>query len=97
MISLKQLLFVWLALAAVQAKKELLKDNHSKCVLWASQGECETNPGYMHQHCQTACLTTDNHSKCLEWAQRGECDINPKYMLHHCANSCNRVRSEAEL
>jgi hypothetical protein len=35
MISFKQLLIFWLAIAAAQAKKkELLKDNHSKCVLW---------------------------------------------------------------
>jgi prolyl 4-hydroxylase len=33
------------------------KDSHEQCSFWASKGECENNPNYMHLHCMKSCKT----------------------------------------
>ena len=35
-------------------------DEHpAKCAQWAMQGQCMSNPGYMHSHCRASCHTCD--------------------------------------
>ena len=41
----------WFALSAECA------DNNDNCSFWASQGECQSNPGFMHQNCPVSCDT----------------------------------------
>jgi len=64
------------------------KDTHRHCESWASQGECDRNPGWMHKNCRLAC-TSDKHRHCESWAQRGECHRNSGYMLQFCPSSCS--------
>lgn len=35
-----------------------LSDFHTDCQMWAQQGECSKNPGYMMESCQRACNST---------------------------------------
>jgi len=30
-------------------------NKHELCAFWASLGECESNPGYMHENCNLSC------------------------------------------
>jgi len=32
-------------------------NKHENCDFWASEGECGSNPGYMHNHCPLSCGT----------------------------------------
>jgi len=32
-----------------------LADNNRECIAWSEQGECESNPGYMLNHCAESC------------------------------------------
>ena len=42
------------------------KDSHSGCTLWAAQGECAKNPGYMQQSCAAACFSYSvSHTRAL--------------------------------
>ena len=34
-------------------------DNEGNCGAWASQGECENNPGFMHTACKLSCKLCD--------------------------------------
>jgi hypothetical protein len=34
-------------------------DGHENCAYWASIGECDKNPGYMHKACKLACKKCD--------------------------------------
>ena len=76
-------------------------DKHGNCGRWASRGECNKNPGYMHTNCRRSCNVCsggggggggncqDSNGRCASWAARGECQKNPKYMLTNCKKSCN--------
>ncbi|XP_021361876.1 uncharacterized protein LOC110455816 [Mizuhopecten yessoensis] len=65
-------------------------DNNENCEYWASTGECNSNPAYMHSTCQYSCGTccSDSNDQCGYWASTGECYINPDYMDINCAMSC---------
>lgn len=45
-----------------EKKKGLKKceNQHELCSMWASLGECETNPSYMEANCSPACLSCHN-------------------------------------
>merc|ERR1712187_273089 len=32
-------------------------DTHERCEFWASSGECDANPRYMHENCAKSCNT----------------------------------------
>jgi hypothetical protein len=32
-------------------------DKNDNCSFWASQGECQNNPGFMHSNCPVSCGT----------------------------------------
>lgn len=51
--------------------KELCRNKHEHCTLWALVGECEDNPKYMKQKCAPACFSCDYLS--IE----GRCPIDP--------------------
>ena len=44
-------------IAALQPALEKCEDDHDGCASWASSGECEKNPLFMHAHCAVACST----------------------------------------
>ena len=35
------------------------QDQHDKCEMWASLGECNANPPYMHVYCKRSCELCD--------------------------------------
>lgn len=39
----------------VAAAAAACADKHNMCQVWATAGECEKNPGYMHSNCQLSC------------------------------------------
>ncbi len=66
----------------------------SKCDLWTSLGECDSNPDYMNIYCRKSCnrcvddTCEDDEDRCVGWAETGECSSNPVYMEQRCAKSC---------
>lgn len=42
-----------------QPTSYVCEDNHENCQFWAEQGECDTNPSYMHYNCRLACDKCD--------------------------------------
>ena len=42
-------------IAALQPALEKCEDDHDGCSSWATSGECEKNPLFMHAHCAVAC------------------------------------------
>ena len=34
-------------------------DHDENCATWSSQGDCDTNPGYMTHHCSSSCNTCE--------------------------------------
>jgi len=77
-------------------------DNNRQCSSWASQGECNKNPGYMKVNCKKSCkVCTDGggggganckdiSSRCSGWAANGECTRSAGYMNTYCKKSCNK-------
>lgn len=47
---------MWLLLIALSAAKKKCKDSQTECGGWAESGECEANPGFMHESCKRSCL-----------------------------------------
>lgn len=39
--------------------RELCKNTNSQCAFWATVGECDANPGYMHVNCAPVCFTCE--------------------------------------
>ncbi|KAH9514083.1 hypothetical protein Btru_030169 [Bulinus truncatus] len=82
----------------VEEEKILCLDKHKDCPLWASLGECKTNPRAMINDCRKSCqkcedgtcknLLDDN--QCEAWAKDKECIYNFDGMGKHCAKSCGR-------
>lgn len=80
------------------------KDEDPDCVRWASLGECDKNPDFMHKSCATSCHSChktnsgarceDKSSFCGQWAAVGECHSNPIYMSLNCPVTCHLCQSE---
>ena len=51
--------------------KELCRNEHEHCTVWALSGECEVNPTYMKRNCAPACFSCDYLS--IE----GRCPMDP--------------------
>ena len=82
-------------------------DTSSRCEMWASNGECESNPEFMSIGCCSSCdpgspnrahatRCQDNDSFCAEWADLGECISRPEFMLVECCKSCHPHVSSAD-
>lgn len=39
--------------------RDLCRNQHSQCAFWATIGECEKNPGYMHVNCAPVCYACE--------------------------------------
>ncbi|KAL9961856.1 hypothetical protein ACROYT_G030887 [Oculina patagonica] len=70
-------------------------DCEVQCPLWAQNGECEKNPGWMRVNCQKSCMVCssaceDFHSSCPAWATLGKCTTNPLWMKPNCKLSCKQ-------
>jgi len=69
-------------------------DTDDNCPLWASNGECTANPGFMMASCRASCFGCqsegchDVSEQCKLWAGAGECAINEAYMIQSCGFSC---------
>ena len=66
-------------------------DKQAGCTAWATAGECDRNPGFMHDACALACgmCCEDDHADgCADWKKSGECDNNPDFMHSMCARTC---------
>lgn len=78
----------------------ICKDQDERCKHWASQGECEHNPIFIHQQCPLSCricpkfACVDEDKSCSYWASIGECKANPYYMQNSCSQSCNMCTEE---
>ncbi|VDL83027.1 unnamed protein product [Nippostrongylus brasiliensis] len=67
------------------------------CPVWASQGQCQANPGFMLCQCRVSCqqcqpnyrygICADYHNDCMKWARSGECNRNT-WMPENCRRSC---------
>ena len=33
----------------------MCEDNDTECPVWSEEGECQANPGYMHEMCRKSC------------------------------------------
>ena len=71
------------------AARGTCKDSLPDCVYWASQGECESNPGYMRVACPKSCGATAGPCRpqrvCSTWsyraATRADKESDPSAML----------------
>ncbi|XP_071526902.1 uncharacterized protein [Panulirus ornatus] len=71
-------------------------DKNPSCPVWAANGQCYSNRGYMHVHCAESCHQCiiqdshcmDLHEQCPAWANNGECTKNYDYMRTACARAC---------
>uniref|UniRef100_A0A7S3RVM2 ShKT domain-containing protein n=1 Tax=Emiliania huxleyi TaxID=2903 RepID=A0A7S3RVM2_EMIHU len=73
----------------------------SQCYEWAADGQCKSNPGYMHDSCKYSCWEWFEHRRkaypdapidknfhCHNWAAKGECLSNRAFMTTTCPESC---------
>jgi len=78
------------------SSRSVCMDRNPSCKLWASEGECYKNIGFMHIHCAESCqqcqvqddLCRDETEQCPAWAEKGECTINRKFMKKNCPRAC---------
>jgi len=76
-------------------------DSTMECYTWAADGQCVSNPGYMHSSCKYSCFEWYAHRKrkypdapidksfhCVSWASSGECGKNADYMRKTCPEAC---------
>jgi len=71
--------------------------DEKNCTLFASEGDCYTNPAYMGAYCKKACKQCDqptmcankaNQTECATRVSAQECSKNSVYMLSNCTKSC---------
>ena len=84
---------VIMSLTALLSLGGFCTDRDPSCGVWATEGECETNPYRMLRTCPHACgqcelVAYDTSSECPAWAISGECDSNVDFMLKNCPTSC---------
>ena len=53
-------------------------DEADECKSWASQGECQSNPVYMHASCKQACGKCKPREPCVTWSWRAPPDRIPR-------------------
>jgi len=78
------------------SSRSVCMDRNPSCGLWASEGECYKNIGFMHIHCAESCqqcqvqddLCRDETEQCPAWAEKGECTLNRKFMKKNCPRAC---------
>jgi len=67
------------------------KDQREECSQWASEGECDKNPGYMHKSCRPSCdkcrLSQQEFNQNLEIALLGV-----RCLALHCAKTLQRSK-----
>lgn len=82
-------------------------DENGNCANWASAGECEKNPGYMLNRCQTSCRNTkawqqsNNMNDAREWTYGGlynysKDDLNGWLKALHARNGSGIERAAVE-
>ena len=80
--------------ASGKATPSECRDKNDSCRLWASEGECSSNPGFMHGACRESCFQCESlacrndDSSCEAWAMAGECAANEAFMVSACAHAC---------
>lgn len=52
--------------------RDKCKNEHPECTVWALEGECEANPGYMKMNCAPACQS------CWYLSTETRCPIDPE-------------------
>jgi hypothetical protein len=83
-IFLSLLSLVTFSSSLVAAAATKCSDNNDNCNFWASQGECQSNPGFMHANCPVSCGT------CVELTQEDLALINDsaKYGVKQLVQVC---------
>jgi len=82
-----------------EPKPDSCEDKNEFCSDWASNGDCETNSGYMLPNCKKSCgkcpssKCKDDNKYCEDWASKGYCEENPGYMHISCQKSCNTCKN----
>jgi len=79
-------------------KPEPCEDDNKFCSDWASNGQCESNSGFMHVSCKKSCdrcniskptgNCLDDNEFCSDWSTKGFCESNAEYMKESCKKSC---------
>nr|SPP68601.1 Astacin/ShKT-like domain containing protein ASA58a [Colubraria reticulata] len=70
-------------------------DKFALCRSWAIEGECASNPSFMHWACELSCNScprqeqADKDPKCQGWAKGGYCPTSD-WMMKNCANACHK-------
>jgi hypothetical protein len=84
--------------ASVKPKLKCVDENEA-CEVWTKNGECTTNPKYMHKFCARSCKAccVDKTKKCAAWGKQGQCDSNPNRMYSHCPKTCGVCKDAADL
>ncbi|KAL3802627.1 hypothetical protein HJC23_011951, partial [Cyclotella cryptica] len=80
--------FVVTAAESGTPNEEECLDTNENCDLWASVGECEVNPGYMHVNCPVSCGTC-RHVRAVESEERA-------LLIEEVAKYGERQRVEGE-
>ena len=80
------------------SQDDICEDKNENCLQFARKGECQHNPGWMHENCKKSCQLCyppqtepcrDKHTECPKWGQKDiECHTNPGYMMSACPYSC---------
>ena len=75
-------------------------DKHDQCATWATAGECQRNPGFMHDSCALTCNMCCEDEQpdgaCDGWKKTGECDKNVDFMHSMCARTCGACDRKRE-
>ncbi|CAJ1958848.1 unnamed protein product [Cylindrotheca closterium] len=68
-----------------QSIRNKCKNTHADCTVWALDGECEENPGYMKMNCAPACQS------CYYLSTETRCPIDPEAPLAWQAGDLDRM------
>jgi hypothetical protein len=82
-------------------------DKNKNCGVWARNGACKNNPGYMLNACALSCKEVSrvkqphelkDYSKyCNRYALLGLCKKNAKWMLPNCELTCYKVKMNIDI
>ena len=71
-------------------------DHDASCRMWATQGECDANPEWMHRTCLESCFSCQSYrchdkreaaGQCIAWSDAGRCEQDV-FMLELCPYTC---------